>query len=110
MEREIEALCTKLLLKQQPVAADLRRITAALKMVTDLERIGDQASDIAEPVSYTHLDVYKRQRVDCDYYRFLAGDRREANAFRGEYMSNYSWAETTLGALTRKEGQGETGS
>ena len=39
MEREIEALCTKLLLKQQPVAADLRRITAALKMVTDLERI-----------------------------------------------------------------------
>ena len=41
---------------------------------------------------------------------FLAGDRREANAFRGEYMSNYSWAETTLGALTRKEGQGETGS
>ena len=56
MEREIEALCTKLLLKQQPVAADLRRITAALKMVTDLERIGDQASDIAEPVSYTHLE------------------------------------------------------
>ena len=48
MEREIEALCTKLLLKQQPVAADLRRITTALKMVTDLERIGDQASDIAE--------------------------------------------------------------
>ena len=48
MEREIEALCTKLLLRQQPVAKDLRRITAALKMVTDLERIGDQASDIAE--------------------------------------------------------------
>lgn len=48
MEREIEGLCTKLLLRQQPVAADLRRITAALKMVTDLERIGDQASDIAE--------------------------------------------------------------
>ena len=48
MEREIESLCTKLLLKQQPVATDLRRITAALKMVTDLERIGDQASDIAE--------------------------------------------------------------
>lgn len=48
MEREIESLCTKLLLKQQPVATDLRRITAALKMVTDLERIGDQAADIAE--------------------------------------------------------------
>lgn len=48
MEREIEGLCTKLLLRQQPVASDLRRVTAALKMVTDLERIGDQASDIAE--------------------------------------------------------------
>ena len=48
MEREIEALCTKLLLQQQPVATDLRRITAAMKMITDLERIGDQASDIAE--------------------------------------------------------------
>ncbi len=48
MEREIEGLCTKLLLRQQPVATDLRRITAALKMITDLERIGDQASDIAE--------------------------------------------------------------
>ena len=52
MEREIETLCTKLLLKQQPVAADLRRITAALKMVTDLERIGDQAEDIAEIITF----------------------------------------------------------
>ena len=48
LEREIETLCTRLLLQQQPVATDLRRITAALKMITDLERIGDQASDIAE--------------------------------------------------------------
>ena len=47
MEREIEGMCTKLLLRQQPVAKDLRRITAALKMVTDLERIGDQAADNA---------------------------------------------------------------
>ena len=52
MEREIEALCTKLLLKQQPVAADLRRITAALKMVTDLERIGVHATILAEWVEY----------------------------------------------------------
>lgn len=41
------------------------------------------------------------RRVDCDYYHFLAGDRSGANAFRGEYMTNYSWAETTLGALER---------
>lgn len=47
MEKEIERLCLKLLL-QQPVAKDLRRISAALKMITDMERIGDQTSDIAE--------------------------------------------------------------
>ena len=49
-ERSIEALCLKLLLQQQPVARDLRQISAALKMITDLERIGDQAEDIAEIV------------------------------------------------------------
>ena len=48
MERDIEALCLKLLLQQQPVATDLRKISAALKMITDMERIGDQAADIAE--------------------------------------------------------------
>lgn len=47
-EREIESLCLKLLLQQQPVAGDLRKISAALKMITDMERIGDQAADIAE--------------------------------------------------------------
>ena len=50
MEREIEGLCMKLLLHQQPVARDLRTISAALKMITDMERIGDQAEDIAEIV------------------------------------------------------------
>lgn len=48
MEKEIENLCLKLLLQQQPVAKDLRQISAALKMITDMERIGDQTSDIAE--------------------------------------------------------------
>ena len=47
-EADIERLCLKLLLQQQPVARDLRQISAALKMITDMERIGDQASDIAE--------------------------------------------------------------
>ena len=47
-EREIEALCLKLLLQQQPVASDLRLISAALKMITDMERIGDHATDISE--------------------------------------------------------------
>lgn len=47
-EREIESLCLKLLLQQQPVARDLRQISAALKMITDMERIGDHAADISE--------------------------------------------------------------
>ncbi|UWO26631.1 phosphate signaling complex protein PhoU [Marvinbryantia formatexigens] len=48
MEREIEGLCLNLLLSQQPVATDLRMVSAALKMVTDMERIGDHAADISE--------------------------------------------------------------
>lgn len=48
MERTIEHLCLKLLLQQQPVARDLRTISSALKMISDMERIGDQATDIAE--------------------------------------------------------------
>ena len=51
-ERTIEAICMKLLLRQQPVARDLRQISAAMKMITDMERIGDQAEDIVEIVPY----------------------------------------------------------
>lgn len=47
-ERDVEGLCMKLLLQQQPVARDLRTISSALKMISDMERIGDQAADIAE--------------------------------------------------------------
>ena len=49
-EREIEALCMKLILQQQPVASDLRQISSALKMISDMERIGDQAQEIAHTV------------------------------------------------------------
>ena len=51
-EREIESQCLKLLLQQQPVARDLRQISAALKMITDMERIGDQAENIAEIIAF----------------------------------------------------------
>ena len=51
-ERTIETICMKLLLRQQPVAWDLRQISAAMKMITDMERIGDQAEDIVEIVPY----------------------------------------------------------
>ena len=54
-EREIEATCIKLLLQQHPVASDLRIISSALKMVTDMERIGDQSADIAEIVTMANI-------------------------------------------------------
>ena len=56
-ETDIERLCLRLLLQQQPVARDLRQISAALKMITDMERIGDQAADIADIVKVTSLGV-----------------------------------------------------
>ena len=62
-EREIEALCLKLLLQQQPVAKDLRLISAALKMITDMERIGDQAADISGIVNYLAGEPYIKELV-----------------------------------------------
>lgn len=56
-EREIETLCLKLLLQQQPVAKDLRAISSALKMVTDMERIGRQSADIAEIMKIANVKV-----------------------------------------------------
>lgn len=52
MERDIENRCMRLLLQQQPVAKDLRNISTALKMISDMERIGDQAADIVELIPY----------------------------------------------------------
>ena len=54
MEHDIEALCMKLLLHQQPVAKDLRCVSSALKMISDMERIGDQSQDIAEIAGFVH--------------------------------------------------------
>lgn len=68
MEREIESICLKLLLRQQPVAKDLRVISAALKMITDMERIGDQAEDIAEIISYLN----GRTGEECHDIRLMA--------------------------------------
>ena len=52
MQRDIEHRCMTLLLRQQPVAGDLRRISTAMKIVTDIERIGDHAADIAEIIPH----------------------------------------------------------
>ena len=55
MEKDIEKLCLKLLLQQQPVAKDLREISSALKMISDMERIGDQAQDIADMARFMQV-------------------------------------------------------
>ena len=68
MEREIESICLKLLLQQQPVAKDLRVISAALKMITDMERIGDQAEDIAEIITFLN----GRTGEECHDIRLMA--------------------------------------
>jgi len=57
-EKEIESLCLKLILNQQPVARDLRQISTALKMITDMERIGDHAEDISELCIYLAAQAY----------------------------------------------------
>ncbi len=68
MERDIEGICLKLLLQQQPVAKDLRVISAALKMITDMERIGDQAEDIAEIITFLN----GRSGDECHDIRLMA--------------------------------------
>ena len=62
-EKNIETLCMRLLLHQHPVAGDLRRVSAALKMVSDMERIGDQAADIADLSQYIHKDAAVPQDI-----------------------------------------------
>ncbi|MCI6432626.1 MAG: phosphate signaling complex protein PhoU [Oliverpabstia sp.] len=69
-ERDIESMCMKLLLRQQPVAGDLRNISAALRMIADMERIGDQTADIADISKYVtnfqfevHPSIFKMGKV-----------------------------------------------
>ncbi|MDR1620698.1 MAG: phosphate signaling complex protein PhoU [Clostridiales bacterium] len=70
-ERDIEQLCYTLLLRQQPVAKDLRMISASVKMITDMERIGDQVADIAEIALLGNIradggfDIIKRMSTAC---------------------------------------------
>ncbi len=64
MERKIESMCMKLLLKQQPVARDLRQISSALKMISDMERIGDQALDISEIAKYFKKSNTKNEKLE----------------------------------------------
>lgn len=66
IEKEIENLCLRLLLQQQPVAKDLREVSAALKIITDMERIGDQAADIAEIITNdTAYDSFEVSKIEA---------------------------------------------
>ncbi|MDD2283733.1 MAG: phosphate signaling complex protein PhoU [Eubacteriales bacterium] len=67
-ERDIESLCLKLLLQQQPVARDLRQISSALKMISDMERIGDQAADISEIAFLDNIQAFD----DTDHINEMA--------------------------------------
>ena len=82
MEKNIEHACLKLLLEQQPVASDLRQISAALKMITDMERIGDQAADIAEIIISAKMteakDIKKIQEMASATSRMV---RKSIEAF-----------------------------
>ncbi len=69
-ERDIENMCMKLLLHQQPVASDLRSVSSALKMISDMERIGDQAADIAEISEY--LRTYSSNTVCMEHVKEMA--------------------------------------
>ena len=68
MERDIESICLKMLLQQQPVARDLRQICAAMKIITDMDRIGDQAEDIGEIVPFLN----GRTGLECEDIRLMA--------------------------------------
>lgn len=76
-EKSIEALCMKLLLMQQPVAKDLRQISAALKMITDMERIGDHAADISEMTILMSGTDYEKKPIDLGIVKEMAKEVTE---------------------------------
>lgn len=123
MERDIENRCMKLLLHQQPVARDLRLISAALKMITDMERIGDQAEDIAEIVIFLNghtmetmnlIDVMSEETVKMVTDSVDAFVKKDVNLAQkvieqddivDYYFSEIKYAITTLIKENSKDGE-----
>lgn len=89
-EKDIEQLCLKLLLQQQPVARDLRQISSALKMITDMERIGDQASDISEIV------LHMAERTPCIRLEHIGQMARAASGMVTKSVDAYVKRDLTL--------------
>ena len=94
MEKEIENLCLKLLLQQQPVARDLRQISAALKMITDMERIGDQASDIAEIIGFLNGRIGSDAQYICQMA--VAAMRMVTESVEAYVKRDVAMAEATI--------------
>ncbi len=95
-ERDIEALCMKLLLQQQPVAKDLRLISAALKMITDMERIGDHAADISEMTILMSGSKYEGSQISMDLIKDMAKETtdmviKSVDAFVNKDMELARW-------------------
>ena len=96
-EREIESLCLRMLLTRQPVAHDLRVVSSALKMITDMERIGDQAADISEIVTMmdyaavkqpAHFGAMARAAIDMVHRAIDAYVRRDVVLARDVIQSD----------------------
>mgnify|MGYP003372113146 FL=1 len=83
MERTIEAQCLRLLLKQQPVAGDLRFISAALKMISDMERIGDQCADIADIAQFLDGEAAFAELETAVNIRDMAAETMKIWTWRG---------------------------
>lgn len=93
-ERDIERICMKLLLQQQPVARDLRQISAALKMITDMERIGDQASDIAEIIGFLNGRIGSDAQYICQMA--VAAMRMVTESVEAYVKRDIQMAEATI--------------
>lgn len=95
-ERTVESLCMKLLLQQQPVAKDLRLISAALKMITDMERIGDHAADISDMTILMADSDYSKDNINMDVIKEMAKETtdmviKSVDAFVGRNMELAHW-------------------
>ena len=93
-EKDIESLCFKLLLMEQPVATDLRQVSSALKMVTDMERIGDQASDIAEIIGFLNGRIGTDAQYICQMA--VAAMRMVTESVEAYVKRDVAMAEATI--------------
>lgn len=97
MERDIEQRCLRLLLKQQPVAGDLRKISTAIKMITDIERIGDAAADIAE------ITLHRNISASDELMNRVLSMADDARAMVSNAIRSYVEEDLELAMATRKQ-------